>query len=48
MFIKISAILFYNCHKQGIDKSDQMSSYFSVLRGTIRWYHKVVCEAVFA
>jgi hypothetical protein len=42
-----AAILFHNCHKQDIDKSDQMSSYFSVLRGTIRWYHEVVFEAVF-
>ena len=42
--LKPSAILFYNKHKQGIDLSDQMSSYFTPLRKTIRWYHKVVFE----
>ncbi|KAJ6648949.1 PiggyBac transposable element-derived protein 4 [Pseudolycoriella hygida] len=30
--------------KQGIDLSDQMSSYFSPLRKTIRWYHKIAFE----
>lgn len=38
---KPESIIFYNKHKQGIDVSDQMTSYFSALRKTIRWYHKV-------
>ncbi|KAF0750273.1 piggyBac transposable element-derived protein 4-like [Aphis craccivora] len=38
---KPESIIFYNKHKQGIDVSDQMTSYFSPLRKTIRWYHKV-------
>lgn len=33
--------------KMGIEISDQMSSYFSVLRRTIRWYHKVTFEYLF-
>jgi hypothetical protein len=39
--------LFYNCHKQGIDISDQTSSSFPLLRRTIRWYHEAAFEAVF-
>ena len=30
-----------NERKQGIDISDQMASYFTPLRKTIRWYHKI-------
>lgn len=41
---KPSVIIDYNSSKQGIDLSDQMASYFSPLRRTIRWYHKVVFE----
>lgn len=41
---KPSAIVFYNQHKQGIDISDQLSGYFSVLRKSIRWFHKVAFE----
>ena len=44
---KPEAILFYNRFKQGVDISDQMSSYHSVLRKTIRWYHKVAFEFLF-
>lgn len=38
---KPAAINFYNKRKQGVDLSDQMSSYFCPLRKTIRWFHKV-------
>lgn len=38
---KPEAIIFYNKKKQGIDVSDQMTSYFIPLRKTVRWYHKV-------
>ncbi|KAJ8930358.1 hypothetical protein NQ314_016855 [Rhamnusium bicolor] len=41
---KPTAIIDYNAGKDGIDVSDQMASYFSPLRKTIRWYHKVVFE----
>ncbi|CAH2002165.1 unnamed protein product [Acanthoscelides obtectus] len=41
---KPSAILEYNAGKDGIDVSDQMASYFSPLRKTIRWYHKLMFE----
>lgn len=41
---KPAVILAYNSAKQGIDLSDQMASYFSPLRRTVRWYHKVAFE----
>jgi len=41
---KPEAIIFYNKNKQGIDVSDQMTSYFTPLRKTIRWYHKVAFQ----
>ncbi|CAH1968180.1 unnamed protein product [Acanthoscelides obtectus] len=41
---KPSAISEYNAGKDGIDVSDQMASYFSPLRKTIRWYHKLMFE----
>ena len=40
------AILDYNSSKQGVDKSDQMASYHSQLRKTLRWYHKVAFELI--
>lgn len=41
---KPEAVIFYNKNKQGIDISDQMSSYFTPLRKTIRWYHKIAFQ----
>ncbi|KAL7648547.1 UNVERIFIED_CONTAM: hypothetical protein RMT77_000453 [Armadillidium vulgare] len=41
---KPKIIVDYNNAKQGIDISDQMASYFSPLRKTIKWYHKVAFE----
>jgi len=41
---KPEAVLYYNSIKQGIDVSDQMSSYHSPLRKSIRWFHKVAME----
>ncbi|XP_041369938.1 piggyBac transposable element-derived protein 4-like [Gigantopelta aegis] len=32
----------YNNGMDGVDRSDQMLSYYSVLRKTIRWYKKIV------
>ena len=42
--VKPDIILKYNRCKQGIDLSDQLASYFSPLRKTIRWFHKVAFE----
>lgn len=42
--IKPVAIIEYNTTKQGVDISDQLASYYSPLRKSIRWYHKVVFE----
>ncbi|KAF5281757.1 hypothetical protein FQR65_LT14552 [Abscondita terminalis] len=40
-------ILDYNAGKAGIDLSDQLSSYSSPVRKSIRWYHKLVTELLF-
>lgn len=37
----------YNTAKAFIDLSDQMSSYSTVLRRTIKWYRKVLFEVIF-
>ena len=42
--VKPEAVVFYNQHKQGIDLSDQMSSYHTALRRSVKWYHKVAIE----
>ena len=42
--VKPDIILKYNRCKQGIDLSDELASYFSPLRKTIRWFHKVAFE----
>lgn len=46
--LKPEAIVQYNKFKAGIDISDQMSSYFTVLRRSTRSYHKVAFEYMFA
>jgi len=38
---KLDVILFYNAGKAGIDLSDQLASYCTPMRKSIRWYHKV-------
>ena len=38
--IKPEAVIFYNSTKQGIDLSDQLSSYHTAVRKSVRWYHK--------
>ena len=42
--LKPAMVVYYNHNKQGIDVSDQMTSYHSCLRRSIRWYHKVIVE----
>lgn len=43
---KPTAITDYNKMKIGIDISDQLTSYYTVLRKTIRWYHKVAIQLI--
>lgn len=42
--MKPSCIIEYNNLKMGIDLSDQLSSYYTTLSKTIRWYHKDAFE----
>lgn len=42
--MKPLVVVDYNKAKMGIDLSDQMSSYSSPVRRTMRWYHKVAEE----
>jgi len=42
--LKPKIIIDYNSGKAGIDLSDQLSSYSSPIRKSIRWYHKVATE----
>nr|CAH7724533.1 unnamed protein product [Callosobruchus chinensis] len=39
--MKPKCILDYNAHMSGVDRADQMMSYYSSPRKTIRWYRKV-------
>ena len=41
---KPEAVVYYNKSKQGIDVSDQMASYHSAVRKSIRWFHKLAVE----
>ncbi|XP_044744320.1 piggyBac transposable element-derived protein 4-like [Coccinella septempunctata] len=43
---KPKIIVEYNKGKQGIDISDQMTSYYSVLRKSLIWYKKVALEVI--
>ena len=42
--IKPNVVVDYNNHMSGIDRSDQMMSYYSSLRKTTRWYKKLGCH----
>ena len=44
--IKLDVILFYNTGKAGIDLSDQLVSYCTPMRKSIRWYYKVATEII--
>lgn len=44
--VKPIIIIDYNTGKAGIDLSDQLSSYSSPVRKSIRWYHKVATEII--
>lgn len=43
---KPEVVVYYNQCKQGIDLADQMSSYHSCLRKSVRWYHKVALDTL--
>lgn len=40
-------VIHYNKVKSGIDIADQLSSYHSAIRKSIRWYHKVADDLIF-
>jgi len=44
--VKPKIIIDYNPWKARIDLSDQLSSYSSPVRKSIRWYHKVATEII--
>ena len=44
--MKPKAVIEYSQTKQGIDLSDQMSSYHSPLRRSLRWFHKLAIEVL--
>ncbi|CAH2009194.1 unnamed protein product [Acanthoscelides obtectus] len=41
------AVLEYNKAKSSIDLSDQMASYYSALRKTVKWYRKIAIDLIF-
>ena len=45
--MKPPVVLDYNEGKQGIDLSDQLSTYYTCLRLSKKWYHKVAFEMIF-
>ena len=44
--MKPDCILDYNAHMCGVDRLDQMLSYYSPLRKTLKWYRIVVLQAL--
>jgi hypothetical protein len=42
--IKSDCVFDYNKAKKGVDISEQIGAYYSVLRKTIKWYRKVILE----
>lgn len=45
--LKPKCIIDYNHAKKGVDLSDQMSSYYTVLRKGSKWYRKTAFELLF-
>ena len=41
---KPDCVLDYNAHMCGVDRIDQLLSYYSPLRKTLKWYRKVVLQ----
>lgn len=46
MIMKPQCVLDYNAAKKGVDYSDQMSSYYTSLRKTLKWYTKLALEMI--
>lgn len=44
--VKPDSVLYYNNAKKGVDISDQMASYYTSLRKTLKWYRKLIIEIV--
>jgi hypothetical protein len=45
--MKPQVVLDYNKGRQGTDLSDQLSTYYTCLRKSVKWYRKVAFELVF-
>lgn len=45
--LKPKVVIDYNKAKKGVDYSDQMTSYHSVLRRSLKWYRKLAFEFLF-
>lgn len=45
--LKPNMILEYNDRKKGIDLSDELSSYYSPIRKSLRWYKKIAVDVLF-
>ena len=45
--MKPQVVLDYNKGRQGTDLSDQLSTYYTSLRKSVKWYRKVAFELVF-
>ncbi|XP_057662517.1 piggyBac transposable element-derived protein 4-like [Diorhabda carinulata] len=39
--LKPQSVLDYNAHTSGVDRADQIMSYYSSPRKTIKWYRKI-------
>lgn len=44
--VKPKSVVDYNKIKKGVDVSDQMSSYYTALRKTKKWYRKIAIELI--
>jgi hypothetical protein len=44
---KPDSVISYNNAKKGVDLSDQLASYYTNLRKTIKWYRKIAMEIIF-
>jgi hypothetical protein len=45
--LKPQCVIEYNNAKKGVDYSDQMSNYYTVLKKGLKWYRKVAMELIF-
>ena len=43
--IKAKVVVDYNIGRQGADSSDQLSTYYTCLRGSIKWHRKVTFKS---